>query len=249
MAEFKKYNLKCTFADSDLDVTGRVSVAKLCDILQRGATSAAIELGVGMAELLKEGHSWMLSSMSVCFDNWPTSTDGVELTTWASGVKGRLVCTRDYLLKGLDGTSFIRATSDWIYVDVVNRKISRLTPKLMTLAPEGVDRVDVAPLPKELPVADGSAPLTSSILVRRADCGVNRHVNNVHYIEWLFEPLSEELFSRRLLRLDISYRSEAKMGEEVESFIEQAECGKTTLHSLKRKADGAVLVTAVCHWE
>lgn len=249
MAEYKKYHLSYSFADSDLDTTGRVSVAKLCDILQRGATAAAVELGVGMADLLKEGHSWMLSSMSLCFDNWPTPSAEVNLTTWASGIRGKLVCTRDYLLTGPDGESFIRATSDWIYVDVINRKISRLTPKLMTLAPEGVDRVDVEPAPKEQPAVDGGEPLTSTILVRRADCDVNRHVNNVHYIEWLFEPFNEELFARRLLRLDISYRSEAKMGDEIESVVELAESGRVTLHSLKRKTDGAVLVTAICHWE
>ena len=246
MPDYPHYTVTRTVYDSDLDASGRMSPARICDILQCGATASAAELGVGMTDLMKEGHSWMISSMSVCFDGWPRPMDAVTLTTWPSGVRGKLICHRDYVIDAADGTRLVRATSDWIYVDVASRKICRLTPRMMELAPEGVPRADVPPAEKP-PEGEGET-FSAEIVVRRADCDVNRHVNNIHYIEWLLEPLSEELAARRLVRLDITYPAEARRGDVVESEARQACGGAATVHARRRAADGTALVTAVCHW-
>ena len=250
MQDFPRFEESHTFFDSDLDCTGRVGIARICDLLQAAATAHADLLGVGMHDLMKEGHTWMLSSMSVCFDRWPKAMDAVKITTWPSGVRGKIVCYRDYTIDAPDGARIARATSDWIYVDIENRRIDRLTPVLTGLAPEGVPRAGVEPAEKvRRPGGGGPAPAACDIVLRRADTDVNRHVNNVHYIEWLFEPMAESDFARRLLRLDISYRAEARMGDAVTSEVTVLEGGRTTLHALRRKADGAVLVSATCRWE
>ncbi len=244
--DYPKYEIEHEFFDSELDYTGRVGIARICDLLQSAATAHADILGVGMTELMKESHTWMLASMSVCFDNWPKSLDKATLTTWPSGVRGKLVCTRDYTITGNDGTPFVKASSDWIYVNIESRRIDRLTPKLLNLAPAEVPRSGVEAAGKIELLS--SPTLSQEIIVRHADTDVNRHVNNVHYIEWLFEPLDEARFSRRLLRLDISYRQEARFGDEIISEVEERDDG-VTLHLLKRKSDGTPLVAALCRWE
>ena len=248
MNDYPHFDAVCPTYDSDFDCSGRrISVATLFDIMQNGATESAARLGVGMTDLMKDGHSWMLASMSACFDTLPEKRGDLFLHTWPSGTKGRLLCLRDYTIKDAAGRSVARATSEWIYVDVVNRKICRLPPNLLTLAPPGVPRVDVEPAPKQPPAADGPASVCE-IPVRRADTDINRHVNNVHYVEWLFEPLDDALFARRIVRLDIGYRAEARHGDVVVSEVAPAENGAATVHSLRRKSDGTLLVTAVCHW-
>lgn len=251
METYPKFSEKRTFFDSDLDCTGRVGIARICDLLQAAATAHADLLGVGMHDLMKDGHTWMLSSMSVCFDAWPKTMDTVDVTTWPSGLRGKLVCYRDYTIDSAEGTRLVRATSDWIYVDIVNRKIDFLAPVLLGLAPEGVPRVDVPPAPKgQSRIAeDDSEPTACEIAVRRADTDVNRHVNNVHYIEWIFEPMAEWSFRRTLKRLDITYRQEARLGDTVVSEVVTSADGNTTRHVLRRKADGLALVSAVCQWE
>ncbi len=248
MSDYPKYEADWPIFDSDLDWrTDRVSVAKLCDILQNGATASAARLGVGMSDLMKDGHSWMIATMSVCFDSQPGAMERLHLKTWPSGTSGKLLCLRDYLITDSTGRSVVRATSEWIYVDVNSRKICRLTPELLSLAPEGVPRVEIEPAPRRSPDAEGPA-VSCEIVVRRSDVDINRHVNNVHYIEWLFEPLDESQTARRLRRLDIKFRAEALCGDIVESEAAPAENGAATVHSLRRKSDGTLLVTAVCHW-
>lgn len=246
MQDYPHYVLETTISDTDLNWMRRVSVAKICDILQRGATASAAELGVGMTDLLKDGHAWMMSALSVAFERMPRAGEKVRLVTWPSGVKGKLLCYRDYEISGEDGSVIVRGVADWIHVNIVSRKISWLTPRMMTMAPEGVPRTALAPKEPK-PATEGDA-FTADILVRHADVDVNRHVNNVHYIEWLFEPLPDELSDRDCARLDIAYRAEARFGDAVESVAWAADGGAKTVHELRRKADGQVLVSAVCTW-
>lgn len=243
--DYPRHTEPVTFFDSDKDCLGRVSVAKICDVLQRGATAHAALLGVGMLDLLKDGHSWMISAMSVKILRQPESGEPLTLTTWPSGVKRRVVCTRDYIIADAAGDPLVKAVSDWIYVDVMNRKICMLTPQLASLAPEGVPRVDVEPAPKGFD-REGER-FATPIGVRRADTDINRHVNNVHYIEWLFEPMPEAAYTRTLTRLDITYRQEALQGEALESAV-WIPGGDQTVHALARPADGATLATARCTW-
>ena len=244
--DYPRHTEQVTFFDSDKDFLGRVSAARIFDVLQRGATAHAALLGVGMTDLMKDGHSWMISAMSVELLKQPEAMEPLTLTTWPSGVKKRVVCTRDYEITDASGAVVARAVSDWIYVDVENRKICMLTPQLASLAPEGVPRADVAPGPKA--IEKTGEHHSAQVLVRRSDTDINRHVNNVHYVEWLFEAMPEEVYARNLVRLDITYRQEAMPGDAIESEVWIGSDGATTFHALTRTADGAVVATARCIW-
>lgn len=244
--DYPRHTETVTFFDSDKDCLGRVSAARICDVLQRGATAHAALLGVGMLDLMKDGHSWMLSAMSVRIIRTPESNEPLTLTTWPSGVRKRVVCTRDYVIADAAGAPLVQAVSDWIYVDVVNRRICPLTPRLASLAPEGVPRADVEPAPKSCD-RDGER-FAAQIGVRRSDTDINRHVNNVHYINWLFEPLPDAAYARTLTRLDIAYRQEALRGDALESAVWIGGDGQTTSHALTRPSDSATLATARCIW-
>lgn len=243
---YPKLTEQFEFFDSDKECLGRVSAAKIFDVLQRGATAHASQLGVGMTDLLKEGHSWMIAAMSVKFNRRVEAMQPLTLTTWPSGVKKRIICTRDYTISNAEGEILVEAVSDWIYVDVESRRISPLTPKLAALAPEGVPRIEIDAAPKMI---DRTGERHSSkVIVRRADIDINRHVNNVHYVEWLFEAMPMDAYGRNLVRLDINYRQEAMQGDELDSEVWLAGDGDTTWHSLTRSADGAALATARCIW-
>lgn len=244
--EFPHLEITRTFYDSDCDSTGRVSVARIIDLLQGSATAHADILGVGMSELMKDGYTWMLSSMSVSFDKWPQIMEPIKLTTWPAGSKKNLICHRDYIIEDKN-EPLIRSTSDWIYVDINNRKIARLPTRLATLAPEGVPRVDIEK--GERSSSNGDFTKSIEITIRRADIDINRHVNNVHYIEWLFEPLSDEEFSHSLKRLDIIYKAEARLGDKIESCLKIDNTSKTIHHLLRRVSDRLPLVAATSVWE
>ena len=237
-----------TLGDFNLDCTGRVKVATLCDFLQAAATAHAEKLGVGMLDLMAHGITWMLAKMEIAFGDWPASHETLALTTWPSGVRGRLICCRDYDMRDAAGRTVLHATSEWVCVNVATRKLARLVPQLLTLAPADVPRVAVDPLPA-LDEASFAPAGECRIPVRRADLDVNRHVNNVHYIEWLLEPLSDAAYGRTLRHLSIGYHAEALAGDEITSRVSESalpDGSVATSHTLSR---GETLLTrATCLW-
>ena len=230
---------------ADLDADGRVSAAAVVGFLQEGAASHAAQLGVGLQELQAVGRTWMLARMRIRFDGWPALDDRLTVKTWPTGARGRVVACRDYEACNGAGRRLAAATSEWVLVEVDKRRIARLTPDILNLAPAWTPRVD---LPETAPLATGWTAVWQAVLpVRRADLDVNRHVNNGHYVEWLFEPLPEVWLSRRLVQIDIAYRLGAVHGDTVVSAA-AARHPAGVAHRLTRQSDGAVLVEATTTW-
>lgn len=240
------YRARHSFLESDYDCASRVGVAAICSLLQSAATAHADVLGVGMADFLGHGVTWMLLGMRIAFERWPAAHEEIVVKTWPSGIRGKLVCHRDFLLESAGGERLVCATSDWGCVDFSLRKIARLPPEALALASRDPGtRVGIEPLSRpEKPDWQRCA----EIRVRRADMDVNRHVNNVRYAEWLLEPMTDEAYSRRLLRLDISYRQEAVMGDTILSAVSEGESGAAILHRMTRKSDGVLVADACSLW-
>ncbi len=248
MDSYPNLTSEMTLGDFNLDCTGRVKVSTLCDFLQAAATAHAEKLGVGMLDLQAQGITWMLAKMDIVFGDWPASHETLCLKTWPSGVRGRLICCRDYSMGDPSGRTVLTATSEWVCVNLETRKLARLTPKLANLAPPDAPHVAIPPLP-ELGEASFSPAGECQIPVRRADLDINRHVNNVHYIEWLLEPLSDEAYGRTLRRLAIAYHAEALAGDVVTSRVAEASLpdgGTATSHTLSR--GDTTLTKATCLW-
>lgn len=248
MSTYPKYSYEIPLVDFNLDCNRRVKTAALCDFLQVGATVHAERLGVGMLDLQASGLTWMIAKMDIAFENWPRPKDTLSLETWPSGVRGHLICNRDFLMRDSAGNVVLRARSEWVVVNWETRHVAKLTPALMALAPADVPRVEMPEMPAfdAKSLAGGGEVL---LPVRRADLDLNMHVNNVHYIEWIFEPLSDEAYRRSLKRLSITYHAEARAGETVASSYSETALeggGFVTSHALKR--DGTALTKATCVW-
>ena len=230
---------------ADLGADGRVGPGLVISFLQEGAAKHADQLGMGLLSLLENGRTWMLARMRLEFAGWPGLNDVLKVVTWPTGARGQTVALRDY--EGYDGAGkrLVTATSEWILVDVERQRIARLTPEIMALAPSGTPRVA---LPPAWPAAPAWSPEWQVALpVRRADLDVNRHVNNVHYVEWLFEPLPNEWYQRRLQRVEIHYKTGAVEGDTV--ICAAAPAGSSMLHHrLTRESDGVVLAEATTGW-
>lgn len=244
-ATYPQWSGTFTVHAADLDADGRVSAATVVGFLQEGAASHATQLGVGLQALQAVGQTWMLARMRVRFEGWPALGDPLTVKTWPTGARGRVVACRDYEARNGAGTLIVAATSEWVLVERGKQRITRLTPAILNLAPAETPRVD---LPEAEPVATGWTPAWQAVLpVRRADLDVNRHVNNVHYVEWLFEALPDAWLSRRLVQVDIAYRLGAVHGDTVVSAAASRHAASVA-HRLTRQSDGAVLVEATTTW-
>lgn len=196
----------------DVDPQDRVRADALGLMLQESAAHHADNWGMSVPALIAQGRTWVLARVAMSFEGpRPGWKSELKVETWSRGFRGHLA-TRDSLIKTLDGKTpgaiVARASSSWFVIDLNSRKPVRLTDDYVGLdAAEpgllsGVETGARMDLPKE---GAREVPLA----VRASDLDLNGHVNNVRYIEWLYEAVPlEVLAERRLARLDLNYTGE-----------------------------------------
>ena len=229
-------------------MNNRLTVAAFCDYLQEAAGNHARELGLGIQSLRAEGLTWMLARLQIAFFHPVGWRDTVVIRTWPSGTRGRLTAIREFDATDCDGTAVAHAVSEWLYVDAVAGKIVRLPPSFAALAPEGTPHVAMPPMPTEFEAWTESA-WSAEIAVRAADEDLNRHVNNAHYTEWVFEPLPDSWSGERCLTtFDIQFRQAAHRGDHLVCEVARLD-EQTLLHRITRVSDGTLLVRARTSWK
>jgi acyl-ACP thioesterase len=170
----------------------------------------------------------------------------LKIRTWPSGTRGRLTATRDFTGSDRHGDEVFRGVSEWMTVNLAERKLVRLPDGFASLAPEGTPKLELGESGGKF-AALGDVHGRSRILVRRSDHDFNDHVNNVHYVEWALESVPEEYRRRSVSRLDIVFRQEAQAGDELESCCEVVADG-VLRHVINRVSDGALLASAETIW-
>lgn len=232
----------------EIDPEARLALPALCDWLQEAAGNHATALQVATDRLLADGRAWVLSRLRVAIVDRPRWRQRVTVETWPSGENG-LVAERDFVVTAEDGSPLARAVSHWVVIDVARRRPVRL--------PEAVTRI---PLPErdralapDVPPLAGPAPAVHerSFSVRRADLDLNRHVNNVRYVEWALEAVPDLLLeSHDCAFLDVQFRAESLYGDTIVSRASAplATDGPTVRHSVTRAHDDRLLAILESRW-
>jgi len=228
-------------------VSNRATLPSYCNYLQEIAGNHARALGLGIHELQRAGFTWMLARLHLAVSEYAAWRENVVLRTWPSGIRGRLLATRDFVARSEQGAVLLQGVSEWLYVDLAAQKIVRLPQAFAALAPAGTPRADVPEGSSHVPefaAAEWSAPVT----VRHSDHDFNSHVNNAHYVEWALECLPDDWrVGRQVCELEISFRASAMWGDTVFSEAVR-ESGHDVAHRIRRASDDAVLATARTVW-
>jgi len=233
---------------------GRVSVLALADYLQEAAGHHAAELGVSMQDLLADGQAWVLAHLRLELDRLPRWGETVVVRTWPSGLD-RLFATREFLLEvetadGADAT-IARGTSAWLTIDTERRRPLRPLKALRTLETPDRDPALAHDFASDLPVPDRT-DAEDRFSVRYHDLDVNRHVNNVRYLEWALETLPGSfLNANRCTALSLQFEAETTLGDRVRSIAQIDDGGGTKRrvhHQLMHAGEGRALARAVTTW-
>lgn len=185
-----------------------VSVQSICNYLQEAAGNHARQLGLSIEQL--EDLTWVLGKLHLHLDHVPSWRQTIDIETWPSGENG-LIATRDFLLS-VGGFEFGRATSAWFMLNIQRRRPVRMPRAVRDL------RLPSRPptLPHEFPpihLPDEFSHETE-FRVRYSDLDMNRHVNNVRYVEWALEGVPRHLIAGyRLSNLEVHFKAETVAGE------------------------------------
>ncbi len=225
-----------------------VTLPGYCNYLQESAAKHAhlLEQASGTADHV--GFTWSLSRLHLVVEKYVPWRDAVSVLTWPSGIRDRTTALRDFVIEDKWNTPLLQCVSEWIYLDVTRMEVAALPGYYTRLPAASAPRAEVPDTHGAIP--DFSSPAwQSSITVRHTDHDFKNHVNNSHYVEWLFEALPPEWRNRRsVTELDINFKTSARRGDILLSeVIPEIENG--LLHKITRESDGSVLITARTHWK
>jgi medium-chain acyl-[acyl-carrier-protein] hydrolase len=232
----------------EVDRYKKVTIQTLCNYIQESAANHIFSLGVGLPHLNAEKRTWILSRLLIRIHKLPKHGDQIKLKTWQVGVK-KLFALRDFSLVDRYDDRVADATSCWLVINIEKRIPERCDAYVDKMMPVAHMRA-IDAMPSKIPSFCGFEYI-SSTTVRKSDLDMNRHVNNVKYIEWLFEGLPDPVFQNlKMTLLEINYLNETNYGDTIEIHTRRFENEQNTfIHRFINKTIEKEVCLAKSKWE
>ncbi len=233
----------------EVDPRGKLTVVSFCNYMQEAAANHAHALGVSIHQLLHQNVTWVLSRLALRIHSCPEWGETIRVQTWPSGTRGPF-SLRDFRLTGGDNRPLGESVTAWLLIDTKTRLPLRRVPFVSERLPHVKAEHPLAHDLGKLPGLDGHDH-EQTFRVRHGDLDLNRHVNNVCYIEWVMESFPLDILDNAVLTdMEVNYIAEAFSGERVLARCLKLEGkGLSFLHAISREGNGQELLRAKTAWE
>lgn len=232
------YSEDFTIRASEIDLSGKATLASLAGLMQEIAGNHASTLNFDITDLQKRNLTWVLHRLDIKMKEYPRWRDKITIETWPNAGDS-LRAYRDYRILAEDGRLLGVALSYWMIINMETRRPSRIPKEILELRLGDYDHV--LDIKKDRPRASDGSDLDKMFFVRKADLDMNGHVNNARYLEWITETLPEKNISA-IKRADILFMKETGPGDEIVSHVVMSENGESDHRLLNR--DDEVIVLA-----
>ncbi|MDX9929577.1 MAG: thioesterase [Bacteroidales bacterium] len=197
----------------ETDFHGKLYLHSLLNYVQDIAAEHAELLHFGRDDLKRANQFWILSRLYALINRMPGWGETITLKTWPRGTEG-LFALRDIEIMDAGGKIISSVTTSWVVVDIDTRRPCR--PESL---PESMNRE----FPSAGTLERNAARLapfghegrrSPSFRVKPSDLDINYHVNNVKYVQWIYDSLSVNFLSQNLAgSLEINYLAESVEGD------------------------------------
>lgn len=235
---FDSFKLKAT----ETDHSRRIKAPYLLGYMQEAAWTNATKLGFSTYDMLKENITWVVNRMYVEFIELPTYPQTLEIETWPSDLD-KYFAYRDFRVFDENKKLMVRATSNWLVLDVNTRKLITI-PDHIREARFSVNRSAMEKIKGKCLYDDSKTQKEYLIHVSWFDLDVNNHVNNTNYFRWILDPLEKDILESRTLKsIDITFKAEAGYGDQLISQSYGMGDGAYA-HQIVNQSSGKVVIVA-----
>lgn len=246
-----KYIEKVKIFNHYTNYKGRLFVKTLCDLFNDTAEVQTEQYGVDVATLNAQGMTWMLHRLHIRLNKMPQQNEEVYIETWPSGID-RLFALRDYRMIREDGEELVRATSEWMYIDLKRRRPMRLSEKVIRMSTEhDIPRLELASILNEKefePEAQGGRQFIATF----DNIDFNGHVTQASYMRWITNALPFGFLKEHVLvDVEVIYAHEIMPDSTIFSAYSMTENGDfiTVLHEVKNETGDLRHCIAKTVWE
>lgn len=200
---------------TNADASRRLGVAGLFRLFQDAAIEDSKLIGYGVDKMMSKGLLWVFSRVHVRIKRMPDYLSNNTFWTYPIGKKAFLF-TRYAKVLSEQGDSLAEISSVWALINEETRKVE-MHPNLE----DANDTVgDEMPLPGK--VVSKPVKYAYSKRVGYSDLDINRHLNNVKYIEMILDINEPDFYkTHQITDLLIQYESEIRQGESVDIMVDE----------------------------
>lgn len=216
----------------EVDYKKRCKILSLMDYFEDIALLQSEGAGVGINYLYGKGLIWVLYKWDINIKKYPKFGDRVKVITIPNSLY-KFYAYRKFEMQSADGETLASADSEWLLVKMDTKKPIRIPEPIYRAYNVDIncsDKLNIENLK-----APEMADCEKLFEVRYSDIDTNMHVNNVKYVEWAMETVSQEIVKKYMLnRLLVTYKKETRYGETIKAAtsITEHDKGAVCSHSI-----------------
>ena len=244
MVRITKYQKEYDVKSYEVDCHGFLRVLSLMNVVQDIAVENAAVLGLGMEICAEHNLAWVGSNYLIQIKRLPKLHEHFKIETWPAEAKlwGAI---RDFCVKDQAGETIIKASSQWVLIDMERRRpvmLQKYFPDYEALGERVLD-TDFSKMPTV-----SESECKNLFQVRFDDIDVNGHVNNAVYPVWASESVDHNYRMTHLpAEIELCFKKEALYGETVEVLTSQTE--NESLHTIYNQAERVELAQCRIKWQ
>lgn len=205
-----------TIRASEVDLSGKLSLPAICNYFQEVAGNNALQLNFDITDLQAQNLTWVLHRMDINLKEMPDWRETIQVETWPAAGDA-LRAYRNYRLIDKDGNEFGNCLSYWMMINLETRRPVRIPQAVLDT--RLTEREHVTPIKSTRLSPPEQENSMTKIKVRRSDLDMNEHVNNVRFIEWMLECMTEDEI-HLISNFDIVFMHESHAGDVITARLE-----------------------------
>ncbi|NNF34019.1 MAG: hypothetical protein HKN68_07915 [Saprospiraceae bacterium] len=227
----------------EIDRSGKMTIPSFLQLMQETSLKHIIKLKASIWDL-KES-SWVLLAEQLKIFHLPKLGDKIFIRTYPAGVR-RIYAYRDYWIYDQNGNVIATAATTWTLMNLTTRKIVPIPEPIVQLpVPTEFEKLELSAMRVPFTAEDYQ---TTEFKIGYFHLDWNDHVNNIHYTRFMLESVPELLNTSSLTRMDIVFKGEAMLNEQLKVHSYYDKITHQSYHKIideKKK----VISMATFYWE
>jgi acyl-ACP thioesterase len=216
-------------------------------LLEETAADHCCQINNSLFQLADQNIGWVLVSGFMQMERYPKYKEKIRIRTWLSKystVKG----FRENIIYDAQDNIIGRAKGLWVFFDIERRRpveiFEDIRNKWSFLSEECV-HININ---KKIAAID-TADYKTSFNVSVSDTDMNKHVNNIKYLQWVIESIPDEIIDNYYLySIDGRFIAEAQNGDTIISLTNKDEIENSFVHTMRIKGTNTLCATGKTVW-
>ncbi len=200
---------------TDVDIHNRLTMKGMLRLMQEAANLHSDQVGYGLNNIEETDFSWVLYEQRCRLYRRPRWNTQLSIRTWSRGANG-VICLRDFEVFDEEGEPVAIGATGWLLVSASSQKMAHVPEDM--LAKYGMEERSVFGEPLKRLRAPAAGERLWDYTVQRRDIDINRHANNLCYLDYALEALPEEAAKQDFDEVEIMYKKASYAGDRIACF-------------------------------